>query len=111
MIVKRTDRAEIRRTPEHCSDCKYFVPGQRVSTEPHDGSCHFSPPSNYATPRPDSEDDEIEQVEDDGDFITLRTISYVDNTYTGWPIVLASDWCGRHEARPQPRTRKSKEQS
>jgi hypothetical protein len=96
-------------TPAHCSDCKYFVPGQRVSTEPHDGSCHYSPPGNYATPHPDDGDDEIEQVEDDGDFITLRTISYVDNTYTGWPIVQASDWCGCYEASPQPRTRKSKE--
>lgn len=93
--------------PQHCSDCRYFVPGHRVSTEPHDGSCHASPPGNYSTPKPDDEP-EIEQTEPDDDgFITLRTIAYIDNTYTGWPIVQASDWCGCYEARPRTRTKKA----
>lgn len=90
-----------------CNRCKYYVPGRRDSTEPHDGTCRYHPPSNYSTPRAsdDDDDDEPETVYDetDGDFVTLRTITYVDNTYTGWPIVQATDWCGCYEARTKPR--------
>lgn len=76
-----------------CSDCRYFQPGQRVSTEAHDGTCRYSPPANYSTPLPEVPGEEAEVV-DDG---TVQLITYVDNTYTGWPIVLSSDWCGQWE--------------
>lgn len=69
-----------------CSTCRYFIPGQRVSVEPHDGTCHILPPANYTTnqaqPPPEQTDDGT----------TLMT--FVDGSYTGWPIVRASDWCG-----------------
>lgn len=87
----------------HCSECRYFVPGHRISTEQHDGSCHFSTPGNYSTPHPDS--GTTDDSDEYGNGTTLLT--FVDNTYTGWPIVLATDWCGCHD--PLPRTRKPKE--
>lgn len=73
-----------------CDTCRYFQPGQRVSTEAHDGTCRFSPPANYSTPLPETEQPPPEPDE----YGTVGLITFHDTTYTGWPIVRASDWCG-----------------
>lgn len=81
-----------------CSECRYFQPGQRPSTEAHDGTCRFSPPSNYSTPLPEPDEPEPEPDE----FGTVGLLTIHDTTYTGWPVVQASDWCG--EWAPHPRS-------
>jgi hypothetical protein len=83
--------------PRACQDCQYFQPGRRPSTEEHDGTCRYGPPSNYSTPLPPDPDDEVgpEPLE----YGELATITFSDNTYTGWPVVKGTDWCGSWEGR------------
>lgn len=86
--------------PQHCGACKYFIPGHRISTEAHDGACHASPPGNYSTTawQADKEPDEDTETV----VLALR-----DGTYTGWPLVQATDWCGWYEPRRKPRATKA----
>ncbi len=68
-----------------------FVPGvlPRATDQPHDGTCHASPPMGYNAPWPDEPDP---PPLSDGESSLVLTIR--ESWYTGWPLVRGSDWCG-----------------
>lgn len=90
---------------ESCSTCRYFVPGQRHAAQQHDGTCHINPPASYWAPEPDVDDDTDTTDDDDDTYGTLRTITVNDGSYTGWPIVRSTDWCGEHSTSTGKATR------
>ena len=76
---------------EGCYDCAYYIPGARTATA--DGTCHRFAPGEW------SDADETTELEPPDEYGNSLVTMVSTRTYTGWPDVASSDWCGEYRPR------------
>lgn len=73
-----------------CVNCRWYSPGSaRLATK--EGTCRSHAPMQLTEDPPPP----TEESDEDGNTV----MTYINTTtYTGWPDVMASDWCGEFAA-------------
>jgi hypothetical protein len=85
-----------------CANCRYYSPQAHHAAK--EGSCRRYGPGQFQDETPD--ESEPPEPDEDG---TTTLIAIGTNVYTGWPDVMASDWCGEFDPPPaEPRRRSPK---